>query len=174
MSRVDNFIIREGGGTRFANTLVLGQGLEIVDTAGGIPELAGSAFTGAKVWLAGNVNAPSHTETPIPFTEEALDTDGFWTAAQPARFTVPAGRAGVYMVVARGVFGAGPSAVRISGFRKNGAVGGLTRVEGAGSSLAATATEIVRLEENDYVEMRVYQESGATLPVIGGTPYETS
>ncbi len=41
MSRVDNFIIREGGGTRFANSLVLGAGVRVENTAGGLPELTG-------------------------------------------------------------------------------------------------------------------------------------
>jgi hypothetical protein len=40
--RVDNFIIRDADGVRTANSLVLGRGLRIVETAGGLPELAGS------------------------------------------------------------------------------------------------------------------------------------
>lgn len=41
-TRIDNFIIREADGVRTANSLVLGQGLRIVDTAGGLPELEGA------------------------------------------------------------------------------------------------------------------------------------
>jgi hypothetical protein len=49
-SRVDNFIIREPGGSQaFANSLVLGAGLRLVETAGGLPELAG---IGGEAWLA--------------------------------------------------------------------------------------------------------------------------
>lgn len=36
------FIIREGGDVRFSETLVLGQGLAIGETAGGLPELLGT------------------------------------------------------------------------------------------------------------------------------------
>ena len=43
MSRVENFIIREGGGTRFANSLVLGRGVHLNTAAGGVPELSGGA-----------------------------------------------------------------------------------------------------------------------------------
>ena len=38
---VRNFIIRDGAGTREAETLVLGRGLRITETAGGLPELEG-------------------------------------------------------------------------------------------------------------------------------------
>jgi hypothetical protein len=49
-SRVDNFIIREPNGSpAFANSLVLGAGLRLVETAGGLPELAG---IGGEAWLA--------------------------------------------------------------------------------------------------------------------------
>lgn len=43
MERIDNFIIRQPGGTRVANSLVLGGGARITETAGGIPELVGFA-----------------------------------------------------------------------------------------------------------------------------------
>jgi hypothetical protein len=49
-SRVDNFIIRQPNGTpAFASSLVLGAGLRLVETAGGLPELAG---IGGEAWLA--------------------------------------------------------------------------------------------------------------------------
>lgn len=173
-SRVDNFIIRQPGGTsRFADTLVLGRGLTIRDTVGGLPELTG-AFTGAKVWLPANVPAPSGVETVLPLSQVALDSSGF-RGTDPTRLTVPAGAAGVYLVVARGVFSAGPSALRVAGFRRNGgAVLGLTRLENATSSVAVVATEIVSLQEGDYLEMRLYQDSGVVLNAIGAQPYETS
>jgi hypothetical protein len=37
--RIDNFIIREPDGLRFANSLVLGRGVTVATTAGGLPEL---------------------------------------------------------------------------------------------------------------------------------------
>lgn len=49
-SRVDNFIIRQPSGSpAFSNSLVLGTGLRLEETAGGIPELAG---IGGEAWLA--------------------------------------------------------------------------------------------------------------------------
>ena len=48
-NRIDNFIIREAdGSSRFANSLVLGPGLRVVDTLGGLPELTGIE---GEVWL---------------------------------------------------------------------------------------------------------------------------
>jgi hypothetical protein len=41
--RIDTFIIREAGGLRFSNSLVLGGGLQIGATEGEIPELLGTA-----------------------------------------------------------------------------------------------------------------------------------
>ena len=40
-SRIDNFIIREAGGPRFAATLVIGRGAAVATTPGGLPELVG-------------------------------------------------------------------------------------------------------------------------------------
>ena len=174
-SRVDNFIIRKpDGSSRFADSLVLGRGLTIRDTPGGLPELTG-ALTGAKVWLSGAVTSiPTHSETVIPLPEVALDTAGF-RGGDPTRLTVPAGAAGIYLVIARGVFAAGASATRVTGFRLNGgAILGLTRLENAASSIAVVATEIVQLRDGDYLELRMFQESGAAINAIGGQPYETS
>lgn len=39
--RIDSFIIREADGVRTANSLVLGRGLRVTETAGGLPELEG-------------------------------------------------------------------------------------------------------------------------------------
>ncbi|HLL47048.1 MAG TPA: right-handed parallel beta-helix repeat-containing protein [Longimicrobiaceae bacterium] len=41
-ARVDNFIIRDADGVRTANSLVLGRGFRITETASGIPELEGT------------------------------------------------------------------------------------------------------------------------------------
>ncbi|HEY0036301.1 MAG TPA: right-handed parallel beta-helix repeat-containing protein, partial [Longimicrobium sp.] len=65
--RIDNFIIRQpDGSVRFSNSLVLGGGLLVTDTAGGIPELR----TGGEVLLAPSGGEDSgHIQT-------ALDTPG--------------------------------------------------------------------------------------------------
>ena len=174
MSRVENFIIREGGGTRVANSLVLGAGLTLADTAGGVPELVG-AFTGAKIWPAANVSVPHQTETLIACGADALDSGGFFNVANPRRLTVPPGKAGVYLVIARGVFSAGPAGGKYVGFRVNAAaVGGRSRLDEGGTSITVIATEIVRLKDGDFLDLRVFQETGTTLNAIGGAPYETS
>ena len=172
---VRNFVIRDATGTREAETLVIGRGFQVADTAGGLPELSGTVFTGAKVWLTGSVPVPNLAETPLPFGQVGLDSDGFWSAAQPTRLTVPRGHGGVYLVVAHGVFGAGAESSRVTGFRLNGgAIVGLSRLVSGGSSIAVAVTQMVRLQESDYLEMRMYQDSGATLNAIGAQSYETS
>jgi hypothetical protein len=173
-SRVDNFIIREPGGTtRFANSLVLGGGLTIRDTEGGLPELAG-AFTGAKVWLSQVVSIPSNTETLLPLAQVSLDSGGF-RGTDPTRLTVPAGAAGIYLVIGRGVFSAGPAGARLAGFRLNGGpILGLTRLDNSAAPVSVVVTEIASLQEGDYLEMRMYQESGTVLNAFGSSPYETS
>ncbi|HLL47047.1 MAG TPA: hypothetical protein VK399_10055 [Longimicrobiaceae bacterium] len=173
--RVDNFIIRDADGVRTANSLVLGRGFQVADTAGGLPELAGAVFTGAKVWLTASVPIPNLTETVLPFGQVDLDSGGFWSAAQPTRLTIPRGMGGVYLVVAHGVFAGGAEANRMTGFRLNGtSILGLSRLVVAGSSIAVVATQIVRLQGNDYLDMRMYQDSGATINAIGTQSYETS
>ncbi|HEY0036299.1 MAG TPA: hypothetical protein VGB66_06400 [Longimicrobium sp.] len=178
-SRIDNFIIRQPDGTtRPSNSLVLGEGLTVTETAGGIPELRGSlngAFFGAKLWTTDVVPVPNMVETTVPFNQESVDVGNFHSPAQPSRLTVPAGGAGVYLVVARGVFAGSPQALRITGFRKNGGdIAGLSRMDSAAPGTTVVATEILRLEAGDYLEMMMYHDGGVTTNAYTGFPYETS
>ena len=67
-SRIDNFIIRQpDGSVRFANSLVLGRGLAVAETAGGLPELNGVA---GEAWLV-----PSGGDDTARM-RAALDTPG--------------------------------------------------------------------------------------------------
>jgi hypothetical protein len=177
--RIGTFIIREAGGLRFANSLVLGRGLQIDTTEGEIPELTGTdtgtTFTGVKAYPSmGLVPLPNLTETSIPLDTVEIDSDNFFNSAQPTRLTVPAGLGGVYMVVARGSFSANAGGMLAAGFRLNGtAIKGITR-EVATNLVALTATEIIRLEAGDYLELRMFQDSGATISAFGGLSYESS
>ncbi|HYW10041.1 MAG TPA: hypothetical protein VE913_23950 [Longimicrobium sp.] len=178
--RIGTFMIREAGGLRFANSLILGSGLRIDTSEGEIPELigtgSGTTFTGVKAWPSAPVPLPSLTETSIPFGMVGPDTDGFWNAAQPTRLTVPDGLGGVYLVVAHGVFAATADFLLATGFRLNGTtILGLSRMASdasGGSNL--TATEIVTLRAGDYLELRLYHTSGVTVNAYGGDSYETS
>lgn len=65
--RIDTFIIREAGGLRFSNSLVLGGGLQIGDTEGEIPELLG---------MVGELVLQPSGGNDIVRIQAALDTPG--------------------------------------------------------------------------------------------------
>ena len=66
--RIDNFIIRQpDGSVRFANSLVVGGGLQVTDTAGGVPELVGRV---------GEVFIRSSGKDDTAAIQDALDTPG--------------------------------------------------------------------------------------------------
>lgn len=45
--------------------------------------------------------------------------------------------------------------------------------EEPGGPISVTATQIVRLEEGDYLEMGVYHEAGSTVQIVGVQPEQT-
>lgn len=103
--------------------------------------------------------------TTLAFNSERFDTDGFHdTATNNSRLTVPAGKAGKYLIGAHVEFSVSATGNRVIALRLNGsALIALqsTHPEGTDNS----QTSVVRLfdlAEGDYVEVQVYQTSGAS------------
>jgi hypothetical protein len=49
-----------------------------------------AAFRGATMRLAIDVSIPDGTDAAVAWEAVVYDTDGFWTAGQPTRLTMPA------------------------------------------------------------------------------------
>jgi hypothetical protein len=79
MNRIDNFIIPQPGvGPRFANSLVLGGGARITETAGGLPELVG--FAGETLLMPSGGNDTAALQAAL--------TDAARVRLGPGTFTV--------------------------------------------------------------------------------------
>lgn len=168
------FVIRDApGSVRYSEDLVV-NGKDLGASALGIPELD-TAFTGAKAYLGFNASLANNVVTTMTWTLLSLDSGGYWSAATPTRLTVPAGRGGVYLVVANGTFAAGAEADRLVRIVKNTAtIVGEARLVEAGSTISVTATQLVQLAAGDYVEMQMFQNSGAVVTALGTQDYYTS
>jgi hypothetical protein len=108
------------------------------------------------------------TLTAIEFNAADIrDTDGYHsTVTNTTRMTVPAGLGGLYEVGANVTFNDGLGN-RVLRLRKNGSsvFGSVQAVVGTGEFVGQTVCVPVVLNAGDYVEVVVYQDSGAALNV---------
>lgn len=147
-----------------------------------VPTLAsGSRLTPARLaFVAGNRPAarlrqtvaqsiPNNVPTVITFGTEDLDTDpdgiGGHTLAFQSRYT--ARYPGWYRVGGGGSVAPSATGVRVLSWAVNGShVGGsdvlLPAVAGVSTRIPARS-DLIRLNENDYLELRIYQNSGGSL-----------
>lgn len=161
-------MIRESTGLRFTEDLVLSGGLSIRNTVDGLPELDGAYTPGVKAMLSANVSVAANTATAINFNQESFDDEAYHsTSSLMSRLTVPAGRAGKYLVVAHVVFADAAESARTVQVRRNGSAieAEATLVE-AGNGTTVSVSTIVALSAGDYVETVV--TSGAAVVVCGG------
>lgn len=113
------------------------------------------------------------TATAVSFTAaDSWDTDGFHsTVSNQSRLTVPSGLGGKYLIVASVPWASSSSGWRDFTIRANGSTSlDSTRV---GSGVAnpypiSTITTIQQLAAGTYLEVVVWQNSGAALDVLAG------
>lgn len=101
-----------------------------------------------------------NTWTAVLFDAAVIDTHGGHSnTANPSRYTVPAGRSGVWQfqgVVAMDGTGAGGVALAVNGIRVKGAAIG--KLSGPGTTVA-TPAKLVTVAAGDYVEVLWYLDS---------------
>lgn len=157
-----------------------GAGVTVASAPGGeavvtIPGGGGGGpgtMPGAKAIRTTNQTAiVSGVQTPVLFEAESRDTDGFLDlAAQPTRFTCPAGQDGTYAFRAGVGWASGATGKRTILFRKTAAGGGTTTIFG-GADINAPTTGGMRHQANgeialvagDYVEVLVVHTQGANM-----------
>ena len=146
-------------------------GLKWAAASGGTP-----TFVGCFVYGTANQTVSNTTVTVIPFAAEKFDTDGFHsTSVNNSRVTIPTGKAGKYLVIARGTFSVSGTGFRQTRVLKNGTAVQIN-VE-AGNSTTDTQTNasyILDLAVADYLEIAVYQNTGGNLVVTASNDNETS
>jgi hypothetical protein len=157
----------------------------VYDSVAGKFKKAGGSHTGSNflrddgTWAAPSISPPlasvfnsvvqsitNNTETTVTFDSETLDTDTIHdTVTNNSRLTCKT--AGTYLVLFVGDFTANATGVRYGLIRKNGTtqlgprsdVSSLT----AGANGTVQGWTLASLAVNDYVEVRVFQNSGGSL-----------
>lgn len=134
-----------------------------------------AVFSGAIVRKSGNQSHPNNTWIRLTYELEDLDTDGFHsTSSNTERFTIPAGKAGKYLLDATVRFDAG-AGVRQVFFAKNsgttpadGLYDGVVDGDNSAGGLFSTQAIVVAAEGDEF-QVHVWQNSGSTRNVTGSS-----
>lgn len=127
-----------------------------------------------QLYNSGNQSITTATNTDITWDSETFDVGGLHNpASNPSRITIPAGGdTGLWLLVAQIEFAFNATGDRAFGIRKN-ATTYIANV--AVRATVNTLNAIVQVSAlvnapavGDYFEVRVYQDSGGNLNVIGG------
>jgi hypothetical protein len=124
---------------------------------------------GARAYRSTSATIATSTWTSISFNAEAFDSDTFHdNATNPSRFTVPAGKAGKYLLHGVVSFAPDVTGIRHARWLLNGTtqmiVFGINS-QGTAYRSRVPVTTIVDLSVGDYVELQGFQNSGSSLEV---------
>lgn len=134
------------------------------------PSAGGSTFSGWLIYKTAAQSIANNTSTFMTWESETYDTDGYHsTVTNTSRVTIPAGKAGKYLLVANLGWANGTTGERYVHIYKGGAA-----VAGADNSNARNSfgnsgvqtqrcITVLDLAETNYVEVRVVQSSGGSL-----------
>ncbi len=128
--------------------------------------VAAPAFVGCRLTRSGTFNVSNNTFTAVPFNLEDFDTDAFHdTSTNNSRITIPAGKAGKYLLIGNFLWGNDPTGRRELLMYKNGsALSGQVVMQATSSEGAGLCLSMIQdLAVSDYVELYVRQTSGQTV-----------
>jgi len=133
----------------------------------------GGYTEGARVYKSAGQSIPNTTSTIVSFNSEDYDTDTIHdNVTNNSRLTCKT--AGKYIVFAGGRWASHNTGLREFHLLKNGAYAAYIIVATVpGSSMYMEITVILNLAVNDYMELRVYQNSGGALGFGGATIYQS-
>ena len=134
-------------------------------------------FAGCRLYNSGSgtITLATATTTELTYDSELYDTDGYHsTSSNTARITVPAGKAGYYLIYASVEFNANTSGARELQVRKNGS---LTNSSGfyqgfSSGGFIANVSSLIYLDVADYVSIYALQTSGGNLSVFTANNYQ--
>lgn len=136
---------------------------------------AGAGFVGCRAYLNTSTTAANGADKYLDLNAETFDTDGFHSnVSNSSRFTIPAGKAGYYLMMAQILWDGNSSGQRQSAIIKNRTTT-LNRTCNTNNSSSAGAnyvtTGLSYLSVGDYVEFYCYQDSGSTIGINAGDQY---
>ena len=146
-------------------------------SSGSTPGLGSRGASFARAHRTTDYSIPSSaTFTPIPWTVETFDTDGYWeSVTNPTRFTAPVD--GIYRITASVSFSVSNDAIALAGYWVDGATVvnsdesfGRNNDVDTGGVLGFNGSDIVELDAGQYVEIVCYS-NGAIRNVRGGVSY---
>jgi hypothetical protein len=138
-------------------------------TAGGWKRLGGDAIA-VKLRRAAGQALTTGSFTTISWDNEVFDTRNMWAIAAPTRLVAPV--PGIYAISGMGGLASAIGGRIAIQWRKNGSAiefGGALGAAGA-TEVAPSASTLVSLAANDYMEMQMYHEGGGS-PTTGGSGY---
>ena len=131
---------------------------------------AASSFVGCSLSKSADQSTTTATTTTITFDTELFDTSSFHdNATNNSRITVPAGKAGYYLLIAKASFNSNATGFRDLQMYKNTtniSVNTQT-ITAAGEDQYVTNAFTVYGAVGDYFEIKTYQTSGGALGVRG-------
>ena len=155
-----------------ANTparLAIGSTSNVLTVAGGIPSWAapaGSSFVGCSISNTNtNVSIANNTNVKVAMNTEEFDTDGFHdNSTNNTRITIPAGKAGTYLLTGSTFFDGHVTGERSDQIYKNNSEIKATFTPPTGTAnCGILVTAVVSLAVSDYVEFVIKQNSGGAL-----------
>jgi hypothetical protein len=136
----------------------------------------GVTFAGVRCTKSADQSISAVTWTALTFDTETFDVGGYHsTATNTSRITVPAGKAGYYLVNARWNWdNASALGYRFGRIMKNGAQYNYQAEDPTANTFRVTLPihDIIYLAVADYIEIEVLQNSGGTL-TLNGNNYST-
>ncbi|GAI27094.1 unnamed protein product, partial [marine sediment metagenome] len=139
-----------------------------VDSEGRLDiNLHGLYSEGARVYNDADISINDNAPTELTFNRERYDTDTIHsTTVNPSRLTCMT--AGKYLIVGQALFVANAAGRRAFVIRLNGTTDIAAYRAGLDSTnnVDVTITTVYDLATTDYVEFRVYQNSGVALAIV--------
>jgi len=130
-----------------------------------------SEAVGVAIYNNANVSVPDATWTSIPFNQERRDDADFHsTTTNNDRITIPSHLGGWYAIAGHIRWASAPPTGYV-GLRVNGTTFIALQVLTGGSMMMASVATLYSLSGGDYIELRVWQNSGAALDIVASGNY---
>ena len=132
---------------------------------------SGSTFAGCLLTNSANISLANNTTVTLTWDQEVLDSDAYHsTSSNTSRITIPAGKAGKYLVTSKVQYTSNSGGRRIVQIKKNGSdLWDFESADPGSSELQLQGVAIIDLTVGDYVETTAWQNSGVSLNAQNGS-----